>query len=161
MGGDLVQPTGHMTSLFDRLVGAWELVSYRLVAEDQSVTYPLGNDARGFILYTPDGYMSAQLMAAGRAAYASGHPHAGTTAEMSAAAGGYIAYSGPFLVDEATQTLKHTMAVSLFPNWVGDTQVRTSKLDGDSLTLSTSGPVSNRGFAATPIVEWRRARPNH
>lgn len=150
-----------MTSLFDRLVGAWELVSYRLIAEDQSVTHPLGKDASGFILYTQDGYMSAQLMGAGRAAYASGHPHAGTPAEMSAAAGGYIAYSGPFLVDETTQTLKHTMAVSLFPNWVGDTQVRISKLEGDSLTLSTSGPVSNRGFVATPIVEWRRARRNH
>jgi hypothetical protein len=75
-----------------------------LIAEDQSVTYPLGKDASGLIIYTPDGYMSAQLMAADRAAYASGHPHAGTTAEMSAAAAGYTAYSGPFLVDETTQT---------------------------------------------------------
>lgn len=31
-----------MTSLFDRLIGAWELVSYRPIAEDQSATYPLG-----------------------------------------------------------------------------------------------------------------------
>jgi hypothetical protein len=41
------------------------------------------------------------------------------------------------------------------------TQVRISKLEGDSLTLSTGGPVSTRGFVATPIVEWRRARRNH
>ena len=150
-----------MTSLFDRLVGAWEVVSYRLVAEDQSVTYPLGREASGFIIYTPDGYMSAQLMGAGRAAYVSGNPNAGTMAEMAAAAAGYIAYSGPFMVDETTQTLTHTLAVSLFPNWVGDTQARISKLEGDLLTLTTSAPVSGRGFVATPIVEWRRARRNH
>lgn len=137
------------------------MVSYRLVAEDQSVTYPLGREASGFIIYTPDGYMSAQLMRAGRAGYVSGHPNGGTTAEMSAAAAGYIAYSGPFMVDETAQTLKHTMAVSLFPNWVGDTQARISKLEGDSLTLSTSEPVSGRGFVGTPIIEWRRARRNH
>jgi hypothetical protein len=149
-----------MTSLFDQLVGAWELVSYRLVAENGSATYPLGKDASGFIIYTPDGYMSAQLMRSGRKSYASGHPHAGTTNEMSDAAAGYIAYSGPFLVDEATRTLKHHMAVSLFPNWIGDTQVRISKLDGDSLRLSTDGPMTARGVAGTPTLEWRRAPGN-
>jgi hypothetical protein len=87
-------------------------------------------------------------MGAGRAAYVSGHPNAGTTAEMAAAAAGYIAYSGPFMVDETTQTLKHTMAVSLFPNWVGDTQARISKLEGDSLTCLQANPCL--GAASSP-----------
>src|SRR5947207_2651203 len=134
-----------MPSLFEQLVGAWELVSYRLIAENGSVTFPLGEDASGLIIYTGDGYMSAQLMRLGRASYSSGDPHAGETHEMSAAAAGYVAYSGPFTADEETRTLKHSVAVSLFPNWLGNTQLRICRLDGDSLTLSTSGPMAARG----------------
>jgi hypothetical protein len=45
------------------LVGAWTLESYESRSLDGSgVTYPLGPDAQGIIMYTPDGYMSAQLM---------------------------------------------------------------------------------------------------
>ncbi|MBJ9925962.1 lipocalin-like domain-containing protein, partial [Burkholderia cenocepacia] len=54
------------SQLREQLVGAWRLVSYEIRPRDGgTVTYPLGRDARGWILYTPDGYMSAQLMAAG------------------------------------------------------------------------------------------------
>ena len=31
--------------------------------KDGNVIYPLGEDAKGFIMYNPDGYMSAQIMA--------------------------------------------------------------------------------------------------
>ena len=45
------------------LIGAWTLQSYVSMAIDGSdVVYPLGVDARGIIMYTPDGYLSAQLM---------------------------------------------------------------------------------------------------
>ena len=30
------------------------------------------------------------------------------------------------------------MELSLFPNWIGQTQVRTVELDGDTLTLGSS-----------------------
>ena len=36
----------------------------------------------------------------------------------------YIAYSGPFHVDEDKQTLTHSMFVSRFPDWTGQTQPR-------------------------------------
>ena len=46
------------------VLGAWELVSY--TAQDTHsegpITYPLGPDALGLIMYTADGYMSAQIM---------------------------------------------------------------------------------------------------
>ncbi len=44
---------------------------------------------------------------------------------------GYIAYSGPFHTDEEKQPLTHSMFVSLFPNWLGETQRRVVKIDGD------------------------------
>jgi len=39
------------------LIGAWTLQSYEADSIDGStVTYPLGIDAQGIIMYTPDGY---------------------------------------------------------------------------------------------------------
>ena len=41
------------------LIGAWTLQSYEAHSIDEStVTYPLGTDAQGIIMYTPDGYMA-------------------------------------------------------------------------------------------------------
>ena len=91
----------------DRLVGAWELQEYTSTAEEGTITFPMGADATGLIISTRDGYMSAQSMAQDRPAYASGDMDAGTAEEQRAATHGYIAYSGPFSVDEETRTLKH------------------------------------------------------
>jgi len=142
-----------MPTLGDQIIGAWRLESYTARDADGAVRTPLGPDADGFIIYTPDGYMSAQMMARGRPDYASGAFLSGTDAELSAAAGGYLAYSGPFSVDEEAQTLSHHIAVSLFPNWLGDVQVRRARLEGDVLTLS---PENEPGPQVQTIV-WRRA----
>jgi hypothetical protein len=49
---------------------------------------------------------------------------------------GYIAYSGPFHTDEEKQTLTHSMFVSLFPNWLGQTQPRVVKIENDMRLLA-------------------------
>lgn len=142
-----------MQTLREQIIGAWRLESYTVTEADGTVHAPLGPDADGFIIYTPDGYMSAQLMARGRPDYASGDWLRGVSEELSAAAGGYLAYSGPFSVDEEKRTLRHHIAVSLFPNWLGDIQVRRVQLEGDLLTLS---PEDEPGPQVQTIV-WRRA----
>ena len=87
-------------TLRDRLVGAWRLAEFSVTAQDGTVTYPMGDDVEGLIIYTPDGYMSAQLMKHGRPPYASEELTNGTLEEEAAAAAGYIAYSGQFYVHE-------------------------------------------------------------
>ena len=146
--------------LRDRLVGAWELQEYTATAEDGTITFPMGEDATGLIIYTPDGYMSAQLMVQGRPAYASGDMEGGTAEERRAATRGYIAYSGPFSVDEASGTVKHHVSVCLLPNWIGDTQVRFARLEGDILTLSAA-PMSFGGTLRIPRLVWKRAERHH
>ena len=86
--------------------------------------YPMGEEPQGIIMYTPDGYMSAQLMHPGRPKFRSGDWLRGSDEEIKEEALGYIAYSGPFHTDEEKQTLTHSMFVSLFPNWLGQTQPR-------------------------------------
>ena len=48
----------------------------------------------------------------------------GTRFDDAEEASTYIAYSGPSHVDEEKKTLTHSMFVSLFPNWTGQTQPR-------------------------------------
>jgi lipocalin-like protein len=143
--------------LRDAVVGAWELVSYTI--EDSpggDTTYPLGPNPVGLIMYTEDGYMSAQLMRPDRLAT---DPPGATPAAESAFATGYLAYSGPFDVDEATGTLYHQVTVSLFPKWLGSTQLRCSHLEGDLLTLSGTNTLPN-GATSTHTLLWKRA-PRH
>jgi hypothetical protein len=144
--------------LRDRLIGAWKLVSYVEKPVDGSAPFlPMGEKPKGIIVYTPDGYMSAQLMRPDRRPFASGDWFDGTAEEYREEASGYIAYSGPFHVDEQKQTLAHTMFVSLFPNWTGQTQPRVVKIDGDRLFLSTESPIESGGKIVMSQLEWRRA----
>src|SRR4051794_21103599 len=117
VGGHPTLPVeGPMTdSLRARLIGAWKLVSYVETPVDGSEPFePLGHEPNGIIMYPPDGYMSAQLSKPDRPDFASGDWFTGTPEDYQAEASTYIAYSGPFHVDEAGQTLTHSMFVSLF-----------------------------------------------
>jgi Lipocalin-like domain len=54
----------------DALVGAWRLVSWQNQAADGQVTYPMGTDAMGYLLYGADGRFSVTISRKGRARFA-------------------------------------------------------------------------------------------
>jgi hypothetical protein len=146
--------------LHDDVLGTWELVSYTAEESDGGpVTYPLGPDALGLIMYTSDGYMSAQIMRPDRPAFDRPETGGGTPQQAAAAAAGYLAYSGPFTVDENTGVLHHQPRVSLLPNWLNLTQLRHSTLDGDHLTLSAVTTAPD-GVDTISTLVWKRA-PKH
>ena len=70
-------------SLRAQLIGAWRLVSYIESPVDGSPKRsPLGENPQGIIMYTPDGYMSAQLMRPGRRNFASNDWFKGTPGDL-------------------------------------------------------------------------------
>ncbi|MFH5821365.1 lipocalin-like domain-containing protein [Georgenia sp. AZ-5] len=95
----------------------------------------------------------------GRPDFVSGDWFTGTAEEYEAEATSYIAYSGQFHVDEDEQSVAHSVLVSLFPNWVGRTQLRRLQLEGDMLHLSTASPIRSGGRTVHVAVVWRRAEP--
>src|SRR5215213_8586781 len=95
-----------------------------------------------------------------RRPFASGDWFDGTEEEYREEASTYIAYSGPFHVDEEKQTLTHSMFISLFPNWTGQTQPRRVRLEGDLLHLGTASPIRSSGKLVNSMLTWRRAEPN-
>ncbi len=147
-------------ALRPQLIGVWSLVSYELLAADGSQRVePMGADPQGFIIYTEEGYMSAQLMRPGRASFGSGNGLGGAAAEYGVGSAGYISYGGPFHVDEAESTVAHSVTVSLFPDWIGGTQKRGVIIRGDQLTLSSLNTISIEGRDSTARIVWRRAAP--
>jgi hypothetical protein len=52
------------------------------------------------------------------------------------------------------------MFVSLFPNWLGQTQPRVVRIEGDRLLLSTEKPIKSGGKETMAYLTWRRAEPN-
>lgn len=149
--------TATLEDLRTNLIGAWTLESYESRSLDgTSVIYPLGTDARGIIVYTADGYMSAQLMRSCRTPFKRDDPHLAEEDELAAAAGGYLSYSGPFtVVDDAL--IAHHIVVSLMPNWIGGTQYRVVHLEGSRLELSPPEPILIHGIHRNAKLIWRRA----
>jgi hypothetical protein len=78
------------------LVGAWRLLSWENRAADGQITYPMGADALGYLLYTADGRFSVTISRRGRAGFAAGDLLSGTTEEQARAVEGFVAYAGRY-----------------------------------------------------------------
>ena len=143
-----------------QLVGAWSLESYTETdAQSGEVSHPMGRNPEGLILYTSDGYMSAQLASGGRDRFKSEDPYGGSGDEYTTAGRSYIAYSGPFYFDEGQGRLEHEMFVSFFPNWQGQRQVRVAVIDGDRLHLAPDHAMPFNGRLKTASLIWKRVAP--
>jgi hypothetical protein len=82
----------------ERFVGTWKLASFETRGEDGEVTYPFGKDALGYIMYSPDGYMSVTLLPKNRRRFKTQDILGGTIEEKVAAAESYISYFGRYEV---------------------------------------------------------------
>src|SRR5215218_2315506 len=79
------------------LVGTWRLVSWEnRSVEDDEVSYPLGKDATGYIMYNSDGYMFVAIMGSNRLKFAAEDLLSGTTEEEARAEETYVSYCGPY-----------------------------------------------------------------
>ncbi|MEV7997086.1 lipocalin-like domain-containing protein [Streptomyces sp. NPDC086077] len=138
-----------------KLLGAWQLVSYTATSGDGEVIHPLGRTPYGLILYTPEGYMSAQLCRGDRPSLGSARPEDAAADELARAATGYVAYGGPFEVVDP-HTVEHHVSTSLFPNWIGRKQVRNVDFAGSFLRLGVTTPTRLWGAERTAELTWNR-----
>lgn len=129
-----------------QLIGNWKLVSY--VVFDQDGAPRPGNYDVGRIVYDVSGEMSAHLMTSTR-----GTVSPATDAARSDAYRTYLAYFGPFIVDEAKGTVTHHVVGSSYPHWLGSAQVRYYAFSGDGRRLTLS--VRN-GDRVTGSLAWDR-----
>jgi hypothetical protein len=116
------------------LLGAWRLERWSLEYEDgRPAEFPLGPDARGMLLYTPSGQVSATLMNASEPAAS-------------------LAYAGRYDVRDGA--VYHSIEIATDPTLVGLTTTRHIAREGDVLTLS--GPDFQAGTGRSQKIVWRR-----
>jgi Lipocalin-like domain len=128
------------SALRSHLVGAWALQSYMSIAEPPSTArplYPMTKNVQGIIMYTPDGYMSAQISIPGQQKFEAATANEADWAECGKR---YFAYSGPFFVTEegGKVKLRHSMRIGNRPAIVGDVQLRAWRFEEDGRLLILS-----------------------
>ncbi|KAK5313674.1 hypothetical protein LTR70_007515 [Exophiala xenobiotica] len=153
-------------SLREQLVGAWDLIEYcaYMPNDESDKMYPMGPEAKGIIMYTPDGHMSAQLLTRQKTF----SRYSGTEDDWAQAGKNYVAYTGQFYLDEQGDkqgpVLMHHMRTSNLPELVGDTQRRLCKIqdesDGKYLYLSLGETRKVFGEDRMIRVRWRRMPDN-
>ena len=140
------------TALF---AGAWKLISSEMRTSAGQVHYPLGEDCQGRIIFDAEGNFAAQLMRPGRQAFASGDIVRGTDAEIREAYQGFVAFWSKITVDETKKEATYEVEGSLFPNWIGHSNLRYYEFEGNRLTLKTP-PFVMAEQELTGVLIWER-----
>ena len=132
-------------------VGTWKLVSWEVRQPDGTIHYLYGRDVVGYLIYTADGYMSAEIMDPDRRQSNPDFP-----LEMAAAQtlpdpdrvraySTYLSYCGTYTVGGNTVT--HHVKAGLIPSWTGSEQPRSFKFDRGRLIIG----------AGNQKLTWERA----
>jgi len=144
-------------TLLEKLMGTWTLIDLiEVPVNGGEITHPMGEKPTGLIIYSSDGYMSAQIMNPDRKNFIKEHCTDGTAEEYTREASTYLAYSGPFKTDNEKQMVSHTMYISLFPNWTGQTQNRKILFKDGFLHLESEKPFMNNSRLVIHKLTWKR-----
>ena len=133
------------------LLGAWKLVSFENEFQDGTARGAMfGANPTGYIIFTDRGRMMSIVEGEGRRV-----PN--TPDEAAAAMRTMFAYTGVCRFEGDRWTT--TVDVSWNPAWHGTAQVRSFKLDGDRLEVTSAWAMSpNLGKITRAIVMWERVR---
>lgn len=131
----MLHPRPGSNELMDKLVGAWRLITWQEILPDGRIQYPLGEAARGQLLYSADRHVAAQLVSGQRDRFSNQDWRQASSDEAARAWKEYFGYFGTFSVDEARQAVTHHVEGAWFPNIEHTQQVRYFHLEGTRLVL--------------------------
>jgi hypothetical protein len=134
------------------VLGVWHLVTVEDHQPDGSIIYPYGEKALGHLIYHPDGYMSASVMASQRDLLTrQARPWELTPDEAALVLKTMGSmYSGRWEL-RGDSTVIHHVDAAVVPNMIGRDEARTFELKGDMLYVWTLRPPQKT------CAVWRRA----
>jgi len=145
------RPHGHATPR------TWKLVSIEDTLKDGKVqpSTQFGPHPRGFLMYQPDGYMCASIVNTDRPAWKD--PDQPTDAEKIAYYDTFIAYCGKYKLDSASSTVTHFPELAWTPSYVGSTQPRPFRLEGNRLIITATHGLVDPEIQKRVLV-WERPK---
>jgi hypothetical protein len=119
----------------DTLVGTWVQVSLDTVSADGTRRSLYGENAKGMIIYTSDGYFTLMQASVDLPKLKSGLPSKATPEEAKAIIANSIAYFGKYSLDETSMVLSLDIHASTFANLTDNPSEKRS------ITLLTAGEL--------------------
>lgn len=143
--------------IFEILIGTWTLVELiEVPLNGEETIHPMGTKPKGIIIYNNDGYMSVQIMKSDSQKSETKVSTDLLEKQDENESSAYLAYSGPFQTNDEKQTVSHTMFVSLFKNWRGQTQDRKVLFKNGLLHLETEQPFLSNSKLVNHKLTWKR-----
>lgn len=136
------------------VIGAWRLLAWEIDFEglDEPV-HPFGKDPIGWLVYSADGAMSAQLMSAGRTGLGGRSIRKLSDQERIEVLETFFAYAGRYRIEG--DVIIHEVDVALNPDFIGQDQHRKAVLEDDRLIL-TGNETDARGRQRRHCLKWQR-----
>ena len=129
------------------LIGSWELISWQGFKNGERIGYPMGEDAQGQVIYSPDGRLSGFLMRNDfRDAPHGANPDPNTS----------LAYGGTFRLEG--DEVYHDVMYSTIAHWLGHPLIRTVVPQGDDMILKTRPETTSSGNVYEHHLFWRRVK---
>lgn len=150
-----------MPSYHDELIGTWRSVSITMSNASETI-HPFGEDVKGYLVYSPDGYMSAHVTSSeAMIPYAAGF-NSPTADEALFYARHTNGYTGRYYVHEEGSrkaTVYHEIQISNPPNFVGGIQKRNQEIWEDDqgrlrLTITVDEKVKLAKGEGVLTLQW-------
>ena len=135
------------------LIGSWNLVGWYREGKDGIRLPNGGQNPRGRLTYTEDGYMHAILVSDGRPEMDGGSVSRDNKVRLFET---IMAYSGTYRIEG--NRIVHSVDLSWNEVWSGTDKIRFFTLEGNRLTVATA-PVQDLydGSTNVYVVEWMRS----
>jgi hypothetical protein len=136
-----------------QIQGVWKLVSYEVAIQATGrKEFPLGQNPKGYVIFTPEGRVMFILTAEGR-------KPAKTVAERANLLSTMVAYSGTYRLEGDKWITR--VEVAWNPEWLGTEQTRSFKVANDHLQVLTPWRVMpnwpEKGMSRS-IISFERAK---
>ena len=149
--------TDQANSIQQAILGTWKLVSYiREELPSGTKSDVMGAHPSGYINYGRDGRMIVIIVGSDRKKPAGA---VATPEEAEALIRSMLAYAGTYTIDSEAKTVTHHIDISWDQSRTGTDQVRSYKLEGNHITLTTepsNDPATGKKTVRTLI--WERLR---
>ena len=137
-----------------KFIGVWKLDEWSVEKPNGNKTYPFAGDVSGYLMYHPDGWMTANLMQKSRKKVSDDRVKISKISHILKneteisfegdlleiiknfflASNGYVSYAGTFSADDAN--VYHNIELSLLPQWVNTSLTRKHKFtSNNTLTI--------------------------
>jgi len=155
--GHLSAQTDQANSIKQAILGTWKLDSYvREELPSGAKSDVMGARPSGYINYGRDGRMIVMIVGSDRKKPAGA---VATPDEAEALIKSMIAYAGTYTINSEAKTVTHHIDISWDQSRTGTDHVRSYKLEGNTLTLTTelsTDPATGKKTVRTLV--WERLR---